>query len=68
MGRRWYGVDWWFVVLSSIAVIAFIIIAIFPQAFAPYSPDALVGPRFLAARRKSKCVCADRSANSAINS
>jgi peptide/nickel transport system permease protein len=48
MGRHWYGADWWFVVISSIAVLAFIIVAIAPGLFAPYSPDALVGPRFLA--------------------
>jgi peptide/nickel transport system permease protein len=48
MGRRWYGADWWFVMISGIAVLAFIIIALFPGLFAPYSPDALVGPRFLA--------------------
>ena len=48
MGRHWYGVDWWFVVVSSVAVIGFMIVAIFPGLFAPYSPDALVGPRFLA--------------------
>jgi peptide/nickel transport system permease protein len=48
MGRRWYGADWWFVAISSVAVIGFIIVAIVPQWFAPYSPDALVGPRFVA--------------------
>jgi peptide/nickel transport system permease protein len=48
MARRWYGADWWFVVLSSIAVVGFIIVALFPGLFAPYSPDALVGPSFLA--------------------
>jgi len=48
MGRKWYRVDWWFVVLSSIAVLGFIVIAIFPGLFAPYKPDELVGPRFLA--------------------
>ncbi|MEN6408458.1 MAG: ABC transporter permease subunit [Anaerolineaceae bacterium] len=48
MGRHWYGADWWFVVISSIAVLGFIIVAIFPGVFAPYSPDELVGPRFLA--------------------
>lgn len=46
--RRWYGADWWFVLISAIAVIGFIIVAIFPGLFAPYSPDTLVGPRFLA--------------------
>ncbi|MGD0173962.1 MAG: ABC transporter permease [Anaerolineales bacterium] len=48
MARRWYGADWWFVVLSSIAVAGFIVVAFFPGLFAPYSPDALVGPSFLA--------------------
>ena len=48
MGRKWYGADWWFVLISSIAVIFSIIVAIFPGAFAPYAPDELVGPRFLA--------------------
>ena len=46
--RRWYGADWWFVAISSILVVIFIIIALFPQLFAPYQPDALVGPSFLA--------------------
>lgn len=46
--RKWYGADWWFVAISSVAVLFFIIIAIFPGWFAPYSPDELVGPRFLA--------------------
>lgn len=67
MGRRWYGVDWWFVVLSSIAVIAFIIIALFPQAFAPYPPDALVGPRFLAPGESQNVSVLIVPANSAIN-
>ncbi len=47
-GRRWYGADWWFVVVSGVLVVIFIIIALFPQLFAPYAPDALVGPSFLA--------------------
>jgi peptide/nickel transport system permease protein len=46
--RKWYGADWWFVTLSGVMVAAFIIIALFPGLFAPYSPDALVGTRFLA--------------------
>ncbi len=46
--RRWYGADWWFVGISALMVLSFIIIALFPDWFAPYSPDALVGPRFLA--------------------
>ncbi|HTX80287.1 MAG TPA: ABC transporter permease [Longilinea sp.] len=48
MARRWYGADWWFVAISAVMVVGFIIVAIFPQWFAPYSPDALVGPRFIA--------------------
>lgn len=48
MARRWYGADWWFVVLSSIAVAGFIVVALFPGLFAPYSAEALVGPSFLA--------------------
>jgi peptide/nickel transport system permease protein len=46
--RRWYGADWWFVVISSILVIIAIIVAIFPQYIAPFKPDAMVGPSFLA--------------------
>ena len=46
--RRWYGADWWFVGISALMVLVFIIIALFPNLFSPYSPDDLVGPRFLA--------------------
>ena len=46
--RRWYGADWWFVTISSIMVIVFIVVALFPGLFAPYSPEELVGTRFLA--------------------
>ncbi len=46
--RRWYGADWWFVAISSVLVAIFIIVALFPQLFAPYDPKALVGPSFLA--------------------
>jgi peptide/nickel transport system permease protein len=48
LARRWYGADWWFVVISSVAVVGFIVVALFPGWFAPYSPDALVGSSFLA--------------------
>ncbi len=47
-GRRWYGADWWFVAVSAVLVLIFIIIALFPQWFAPYKPSELVGPSFLA--------------------
>ena len=48
LARRWYGADWWFVAISTVMVIVFIIIALFPSWFAPYRPDEIVGPRFLA--------------------
>jgi peptide/nickel transport system permease protein len=47
-GRRWYGADWWFVAISAVLVVLFIIIALFPRLFAPYAPDVQVGPTFLA--------------------
>ena len=47
-GRRWYGADWWFVAISSVLVVLFIVIALFPKLFAPYAPDTMVGPSFLA--------------------
>ena len=46
--RRWYGADWWFVAVSTVMVVGFIVIALFPGFFAPYAPGALVGTRFLA--------------------
>jgi len=46
--RHWYGVDWWFVAISAVAVAFFMIVAAFPGLFAPHNPDSLVGPRFLA--------------------
>ena len=48
MARRWYGADWWFVAISAVMVVTFIFIALFPGLVAPFEPDALVGPRFLA--------------------
>lgn len=48
ISRRWYGPDWWFVAISSIMVVGFIVLAIAPGLFAPFPADALVGPRFLA--------------------
>jgi len=46
-GRKWYGVDWWMVVISSIMVSFFIFIAFFPGLLATYDPLEQVGPRFL---------------------
>lgn len=46
--RKWYGGDWWFVVISSLLLTFVIIVGIFPQWFAPYDPRAEVGPSLLA--------------------
>lgn len=46
--RRWYGADWWFVAISSLMVVGFIILAFFPGIIAPYKPDQLVGSSLLA--------------------
>ena len=48
LARRWYGADWWFVAISTVMVIGFIVVALFPGLFAPHKPDEIVGPRFLA--------------------
>jgi peptide/nickel transport system permease protein len=47
LARRWYGADWWFVAISSVMVVAFIIVALVPGWFAPFGPEQIVGPRFL---------------------
>lgn len=46
-GRKWYGVDWWMVVISMLMVAFFILIAFFPTILASYDPLEQVGPRFL---------------------
>jgi peptide/nickel transport system permease protein len=46
--RRWYGADWWFVAVSVVMVLAFIVVALFPNLFTPYQPSQIVGSRFLA--------------------
>jgi peptide/nickel transport system permease protein len=46
-GRKWYGVDWWMVVISSFMVAFFILIAFFPTLISSYDPLEQVGPRFL---------------------
>jgi peptide/nickel transport system permease protein len=46
--RKWYGADWWFVAISAVMVIAFLIIAFFPDPFAPFGPNEIVGASFLA--------------------
>ena len=46
--RKWYGADWWFVAISTVMVIGFIFVALFPQWLAPYRFDQIVGTSFLA--------------------
>ena len=46
--RRWYKADWWFVAISSVLVVLFFVVALFPQWFAPYDPREEVGARVLA--------------------
>jgi peptide/nickel transport system permease protein len=46
--RKWYRADWWFVVISSVMVLIFIVLAAFPGFFAPHDPLEKVGPRLLA--------------------
>ena len=46
--RKWYGADWWFVAISAVMVIAFLIVAFFPDPFAPFGPNEIVGASFLA--------------------
>ena len=46
--RKWYGADWWFVSISTLMVIGFIFVALFPKLLAPYNFDQIVGTSFLA--------------------
>lgn len=46
--RRWYGADWWFVVISSVLLLFIFSMAIFPGFYAPHDPRAEVGPGLLA--------------------
>src|SRR4030042_3954180 len=48
LARRWYGADWWFVAISTVMVLGFIFVALFPGLLAPFSPNDLVGSRLLA--------------------
>jgi len=48
LARKWYGGDWWFVLISSILLLGVITVGLFPQWFAPYDPRAEVGPSLLA--------------------
>jgi peptide/nickel transport system permease protein len=46
--RKWYGADWWFVAFSALLLVFFVLVAFFPQWFAPYDPKEEVGPSLLA--------------------
>lgn len=47
MARKWYGADWWFVAISAVMVLGFIVVALFPGLLAPFDAYTQVGPRFL---------------------
>ena len=46
--RRWYGADWWFVVISSVLLLFIFSMALFPDFYAPYDPRAEVASGLLA--------------------
>jgi peptide/nickel transport system permease protein len=48
LARKWYGGDWWFVLISAILLLFILILGIFPQWFAPYDPRKEVGSSLLA--------------------
>lgn len=46
--RKWYGTDWWLVVISSIGLVIFGLVALFPDFFAPYDYNEQAGPQMMA--------------------
>ncbi|MBN1312208.1 MAG: ABC transporter permease subunit [Anaerolineae bacterium] len=44
LARKWYGADWWFVVISGILLLFIFSMAFFPRLYAPYDPHQEVGP------------------------
>ena len=50
MARKWYRTDWWFVAISTVMVVGFLIVAAVPQWLAAHDPLEQVGPRLLAPR------------------
>ncbi len=48
LARKWYGGDWWFVLISAILLLFVITVGVFPQWFAPFDPREEVGPSLLA--------------------
>jgi peptide/nickel transport system permease protein len=47
LARKWYGGDWWFVLISAVLLLFVITVGVFPQWFAPFDPRAEVGPSLL---------------------
>jgi peptide/nickel transport system permease protein len=47
LSRKWYGGDWWFILISGIFLTFVILVGLFPRFFAPYNPLEEVGPSFL---------------------
>jgi len=47
MGKK-YGLEWWILLIGAVIILAIIIMAIFPGAFAPFNPhDQNTGPQLL---------------------
>ncbi|MGC9325454.1 MAG: ABC transporter permease [Desulfomonilia bacterium] len=45
MGRK-YGVEWWILLAGALIILAIVVMALFPECFAPYSPfDQDAGPQ-----------------------
>jgi len=53
LARKWYGGDWWFVLISAILLLFIINMGIFPQWFAPFNPREEVGPSLLGPGQKA---------------
>ena len=47
LSRKWYGGDWWFILISGIILTIVVVVGLFPRCFAPYNPLEEVGPSFL---------------------
>jgi peptide/nickel transport system permease protein len=48
ISRHWYGADWWFVLISAIALLFIVTMGFFPGLYAPFDPREEVGPPMLA--------------------
>ncbi len=52
LSRKWYGGDWWFILISGILLTVVVVVGLFPRFFAPYNPLEEVGPSFLPPERQ----------------